>query len=30
MGVGTNILGYSHRKVDEAVKRTVEKGIALV
>jgi glutamate-1-semialdehyde 2,1-aminomutase len=26
MGVGTNILGYSHPKVDEAVKRTVDKG----
>ena len=26
MGVGTNILGYSHPAVDEAVKRTVDKG----
>lgn len=26
MGVGTNILGYSHPKVDEAVHRTVTKG----
>lgn len=26
MGVGTNILGYSHPKVDEAVKRTIDKG----
>lgn len=26
MGVGTNILGYSHPKVDEAVRRTVDKG----
>ena len=26
MGVGTNILGYSHPKVDEAVRKTIEKG----
>ena len=26
MGIGTNILGYSHPKVDEAVQRTVAKG----
>jgi glutamate-1-semialdehyde 2,1-aminomutase len=26
MGVGTNILGYSHPKVDEAVRKTVDKG----
>jgi len=26
MGVGTNILGYSHPKVDEAVMRTVKNG----
>ncbi len=26
MGVGTNILGYSHPKVDEAVRRTIDKG----
>ena len=26
MGVGTNILGYSHPKVDEAVMRTVKSG----
>ena len=26
MGIGTNILGYSHPKVDEAVRRTVDKG----
>jgi glutamate-1-semialdehyde 2,1-aminomutase len=26
MGVGTNILGYAHPKVDEAVRRVVEKG----
>jgi glutamate-1-semialdehyde 2,1-aminomutase len=26
MGVGTNILGYSHPKVDEAVLRTIKKG----
>jgi glutamate-1-semialdehyde 2,1-aminomutase len=26
MGVGTNILGYSHPKVDEAVMRTVRQG----
>ncbi len=26
MGVGTNILGYSHPKVDEAVTRTVKNG----
>ena len=26
MGIGTNILGYSHPKVDEAVRKTVEKG----
>ena len=26
MGVGTNILGYSRREVDNAVKKTVDKG----
>ena len=26
MGVGTNILGYAHPKVDEAVRRVVDKG----
>lgn len=26
MGIGTNILGYSHPKVDEAVQQTVTKG----
>ena len=26
MGVGTNILGYSHPKVDEAVRTVIEKG----
>ena len=26
MGIGTNILGYSHPKVDDAVRRTVDKG----
>lgn len=26
MGVGTNILGYSHPKVDEAVRKTIDKG----
>ena len=26
MGVGTNILGYSHPKVDEAVRRTIDAG----
>jgi glutamate-1-semialdehyde 2,1-aminomutase len=26
MGVGTNILGYANPKVDEAVKKTIEKG----
>jgi len=26
MGIGTNILGYSHPKVDEAVRRTIDKG----
>ena len=26
MGVGTNILGYAHPRVDEAVRRVVEKG----
>jgi glutamate-1-semialdehyde 2,1-aminomutase len=26
MGVGTNILGYSHPKVDEAVRKVIEKG----
>ena len=26
MGVGTNILGYSHPKVDEAVRRAIDKG----
>ena len=26
MGVGTNILGYSHPKVDEAVRRTIDSG----
>lgn len=26
MGVGTNILGYSHPKVDEAVRRVIDKG----
>ena len=26
MGVGTNILGYSHEEIDEAVIKTVEKG----
>jgi glutamate-1-semialdehyde 2,1-aminomutase len=26
MGIGTNILGYSHPRVDEAVQRTVSKG----
>lgn len=26
MGVGTNILGYSHPVVDEAVRRTIDKG----
>ncbi len=26
MGVGTNILGYSHPEVDAAVRRTIEKG----
>ena len=26
MGIGTNILGYSHRRVDEAVRRTIDKG----
>ena len=26
MGIGTNILGYGDEKVDEAVKRTIEKG----
>ena len=26
MGIGTNILGYSHPKVDEAVRNTVDKG----
>ena len=26
MGIGTNILGYSHPKVDEAVQKTVAKG----
>lgn len=26
MGVGTNILGYGHPKVDEAVKRTIDHG----
>lgn len=26
MGVGTNILGYSHPKVDEAVPKTIDKG----
>ena len=27
MGVGTNILGYSHEEIDEAVIKTVEKEI---
>jgi len=26
MGVGTNILGYSHPKVDEAVRKVIDKG----
>ena len=26
MGVGTNILGYGHREVDNAVKKVIEKG----
>ena len=26
MGVGTNILGYSHPEVDEAVRKTIDKG----
>lgn len=26
MGVGTNILGYSHSKVDEAVRKVIDKG----
>ena len=26
MGIGTNILGYGNKKVDEAIKRTVRKG----
>lgn len=26
MGIGTNILGYSHPKVDEAVRKTIDKG----
>ena len=26
MGVGTNILGYAHPKVDEAVRRVIDKG----
>ena len=26
MGVGTNILGYSHPKIDEAVRETISKG----
>ena len=26
MGVGTNILGYNHPEVDEAVKKTIRKG----
>ena len=26
MGIGTNILGYGHPEIDEAVKKTVEKG----
>jgi glutamate-1-semialdehyde 2,1-aminomutase len=26
MGIGTNILGYSHPRVDDAVRRTVDKG----
>jgi len=26
MGIGTNILGYSHPKVDEAVRATIDKG----
>ena len=26
MGVGTNILGYSHPEVDEVVKKTISKG----
>lgn len=26
MGVGTNIFGYSHPKVDEAVRKTIDKG----
>ena len=26
MGIGTNILGYGHPEVDEAVHKVVEKG----
>ena len=26
MGIGTNLLGYGHKKVDEAVRKTINKG----
>ena len=27
MGIGTNVLGYGNRKVDNAVRQTLKKGI---